>query len=168
MEIRCRLEEGEAMELWDAALTDGVLGQVFSNGLPTWDNFKSVMEGADVFGGVYVDGSPAGFFYLSDDYPEKDSVDIHFGLFRDFLPERWKIGRAALDWVFKTTGRKYIFGVIPIRYEGSCRFALEMGFEELGLIDELCYIHRLNRLVGGRLFLLKRKDFYCGKDIQNA
>lgn len=167
VKVSTQMEEWEILELWRASLDDGTLKYVFANGTTSLRNFTRTVKNADRFCGVYDDdGFPVGFFYLSDSDDEHNSVDIHFCILHSNRDDRHAIGKAALDWVFKDTGRDVIFGFIPMLFIGTIAYAIDMGFQDIGRVDNASYIHRVRRYVSSRLLMLARKDFYYGQSFK--
>lgn len=166
MIIKPNLSFDELRELWTLAHNDGTLALTFADGKPSWHNFKVVKLFSDYFCGVYEDdGTPCGFFYLTDEDFTLDSIDIHFNILRAKFRDCVNIGTEVLHWTFEHTKHDVIFGTIPAIYDGTCQYAKRMGFIDIGFVHKLRYIYRLQRDMGCKLYMLTKEDFNNGKHI---
>lgn len=77
---------------------------------------------------------------------------LHFA-FADILSKRrYVIGHKALA----ACGYDSLLGFVPLPYEGTRRYALEMGFKSVAIMPGACWLADRNRLAGGELFLWTR------------
>lgn len=147
-----QLSDEQLSNIYEAARREGVLGLVAFDTAVDEEGFLLFARRVEVFGSGFDDqGRPLGFFYLTSF--EGSTARLHFCLLAAGRPHRQFLGRAVIDWCFKTYELESLIGVAPSINRGACQYAREMGGQEMGVIPGLCWIDRLKRSVGGVQFV---------------
>lgn len=145
------LSDEELDRLYDIGKGDGVLDIVAFDANVSREMFMMFTRRVEVFGAVYDECIPMGFFYLTSF--EGGTARLHFCNFRAARPVLAELGRLVLDWCFETLEFQSLIGIVPSFNVGAIRFAREMGGREMGRIPGVCWMERLKRAVSGIQFL---------------
>jgi len=151
-----QLNDWQLTQLYDIAKREKVLDSVAFDVVADLDLFLASVRLMTFFGAGYnSDDQPLGFFYLTNF--EGNTARLHFCFFEAGRNRRFELGRWVIDWCFKAFELKCLVGIVPVINRGAVNYARAVGGYEMGTIPGICYIHRLERSVGGVQFIFDNK-----------
>jgi len=151
-----QLNNKQLAQLYDIAKRENVLDAVAFDVAADLDLFLASVRLMTFFGAGYDSkDQPLGFFYLTNF--EGSTARLHFCFFEAGRDRRLELGRWVLDWCFKAFEFKCLIGIVPVINRGAVNYARALGGYEMGIIPGICYIHRLERSVGGVQFIFDNR-----------
>lgn len=145
----------DAARAAEACMASGSLRQAFFGEPDAWRGEFEAAEADDhnylilVFDEI---NQPLGFFGL--DRFEGSTARLHICPAPAARPRLLPLARSVLAWCW-ALGLEALIGITPARYKGVAEYARAAGGRELGLVPGMFYLPRLDRYVGGRVFVFE-------------
>ena len=73
------------------------------------------------------------------------AAGFHFGFLEESAPNELNIARAAVEFILRDGGISALYGVTPKPFKHALNFAKNVGFEQAGILPEVCEMYNINK-----------------------
>lgn len=116
-------------EMWERSSAEG----------QNKETFYVMPKQGDIFVKAFIDGVPAGFYYL---HPLTEcAYQIHANILLQYRSYSKALSNGIIDWCKQSLPAKTLVAHIPEVYQDVYRHTLSMGFDDVGFIPNAAIKH---------------------------